>query len=233
MPRKVREVIAQSWESQANLSLFLALLVLLVFVVPSLGLERADERLYSEFASSVLLISGVTIAWRRRVVFLLASSIGVVTIIVRWAALPTLTSTTLSIWPHLLTIATILMLLYILLSQVFAPGPVTPARIQGAIAVYLLFGIGWANAYHIVASKIPGSFTLPGHDLSSVNEWFYFSYSTLTTVGFGDIVPAHPIARSLSVAEVLTGQLYLAVLIGRLVGMQISPGASPTDNGST
>jgi hypothetical protein len=233
MPRKVREVIAQSWESQANLSLFLALLVLLVFVVPSLGLERADERLYSEFASSVLLISGVTIAWRRRVVFLLASSIGVVTIFVRWAALPTLTSTTLSIWPHLLTIATILMLLYILLSQVFAPGPVTPARIQGAIAVYLLFGIGWANAYHIVASKIPGSFTLPGHDLSSVNEWFYYSYSTLTTVGFGDIVPAHPIARSLSVAEVLTGQLYLAVLIGRLVGMQISPGASPTDNGST
>jgi Ion channel len=166
-------------------------------------------------------------------VFLLASSIGVVTIFVRWAALPTLTSTTLSIWPHLLTIATILMLLYILLSQVFAPGPVTPARIQGAIAVYLLFGIGWANAYHIVASKIPGSFTLPGHDLSSVNEWFYYSYSTLTTVGFGDIVPAHPIARSLSVAEVLTGQLYLAVLIGRLVGMQISPGASPTDHGST
>jgi hypothetical protein len=45
MPRKVREVIAQSWESQANLSLFLALLILLVFVVPSLGLERADERL--------------------------------------------------------------------------------------------------------------------------------------------------------------------------------------------
>jgi Ion channel len=233
MPRKVREVIAQSWESQANLSLFLALLILLVFVVPSLGLERADERLYSEFASSVLLISGVAIAWKRRVVFLVASSIGVVTIIVRWAALPSLTSTTLGIWPHLLTIATILMLLYILLSQVFAPGPVTPARIQGAIAVYLLFGIGWANAYHIVASRVPGSFTLPGHDLSSVNEWFYFSYSTLTTVGFGDIVPAHPIARSLSVAEVLTGQLYLAVLIGRLVGMQISPGASPRDNGST
>ncbi len=233
MPRKVREVIAQSWESQANLSLFLALLILLVFVVPSLGLERRDERLYSEVASSVLLISGVAIAWRQRAVFWLASCLGVVTIFVRWAALPSLTGTTRSIWPHLLTIAAILMLLFILLSQVFAPGPVTPARIQGAIAVYLLFGIGWANAYAIVASRVPGSFTLPGRDLSSAAEWFYFSYSTLTTVGFGDIVPAHPIARSLSVAEVLTGQLYLAVLIGRLVGMQISPGPSPTDHGST
>jgi hypothetical protein len=134
MPRKVREVIAQSWESQANLSLFLALLVLLVFVVPSLGLERADERLYSELTSSVLVISGVAIAWRQRVVFWLASSIAVVTLFVRWVALPSLTSTTLGIWPHLLTIATILMLLYILLSQVFAPGPITSARIQGAIA---------------------------------------------------------------------------------------------------
>jgi Ion channel len=233
MPRKVRDVIAQSWESQANLSLFLALLILLVFVVPSLGLERRDERLYSEVAFSVLLISGVAIAWRQRALFWLASCLGVVTIFVRWAALPSLTSTTLSIWPYLLTIATILILVYILLSQVFAPGPVTPARIQGAIAVYLLFGFVWANAYHIVASKVPGSFTLPGRDRSSVYEWFYYSYSTLTTLGFGDILPAQPIARSLSVAEVLTGQLYLAVLIGRLVGMQISPGASPTNRGST
>jgi len=67
------------------------------------------------------------------------------------------------------------MLLYILLSEVFAPGPITPARTQGAIAVYLLFGIGWAHAYAIVASRVPGAFTLPGRDLSSVSEWFYYS----------------------------------------------------------
>ena len=86
MPRKVQDVIAHTWESQANLSLFLALLVLLVFVLPSLGLEGHDERLYSNLATSVVLISGVAIAWRQRVVFLLASSIAVVTLSVRWAA---------------------------------------------------------------------------------------------------------------------------------------------------
>ncbi len=232
MPRKVQDVIAHTWESQANLSLFLALLVLLVFVLPSLGLEGHDERLYSNLATSVVLISGVAIAWRQRVVFLLASSIAVVTLSVRWAAWLS-PATNLRAWPEVLTIAAILMLLYILLSQVFAQGPITAARLQGAIAVYLLFGSAWAHAYAIVASRVPGSFTLPGRDLSSVSEWYYYSYVTLTSLGFGDIVPAHPIARSLTVTEVLTGQLYLAVLIGRLVGMRISSGPSPTDQGST
>jgi Ion channel len=201
-------------------------------VLPSLGLERTDERLYSNFVTSVMLICGVAIAWRRRTLFFLSSSITVVTLSVRWAAWLS-PATNLGAWPEVLSIAAILMLFYILLSEVFAPGPITAARIQGAIAVYLLFGIGWAHAYAIVAAKVPGSFTLPGRDLSSVSEWFYFSYSTLTTLGFGDIVPAHPIARSLTVGEVLTGQLYLAVLLGRLVGMQISSEPSPTDHRAT
>jgi voltage-gated potassium channel Kch len=106
-------------------------------------------------------------------------------------------------------------------------------RLQGAIAVYLLFGVGWAHGYAIVASIDPGSFTIPQHELRSVSAWFYYSFVTLTTVGFGDIVPAHPISRSLTVGEVLTGQLYLAILIGRLVGMQISSEISTTDHGST
>jgi hypothetical protein len=232
MPRKVRDVIVQTWQSEANLSLFLALLVLLAFVLPALGLERQNERLYSNLATSVVLISGVAIAWRRRAVFFLAVSITVVTLFVRWTVLLS-GNATRRIWPELLMIAAILMLLYILLSQVFAPGPVTSMRIQGAIAAYLLLGIGWAHAYTIVASTVPGSFTLPGRELSSASEWFYYSFVTLTTVGFGDIVPAHPISRSLTVGEVLTGQLYLAILIGRLVGMQISTEISTIDHGST
>jgi Ion channel len=232
MPRNVREVIAQTWQTEANLSLFLALLLLLAFVLPSLGLERQDERLYGNLATTVMLISGVAIAWRRRVVFFVASFIAVATLIVRWATLlspphaPTIRS-------EIVTMAVILMLLYILLAQIFAPGPVTAMRIQGAIAVYLLFGFFWAHAYAAVASVVPGSFTLPGRDMSSVSEWFYYSFVTLTTVGFGDIVPTQAISRSLTVTEVLTGQLYLAILIGRLVGMQISSGPSTTDQRST
>jgi hypothetical protein len=231
MPSKVREAIAQTWQSEANLSIFLALLVLLIFVIPSLGLERADERLYGNLMTSVMLVCGVAIAWRRRAVFFLALSVTVVTLAARWADF--LRNTPLGVWPHLLSIAAILMLLYILLSQVFAPGPVTAMRIQGAIAVYLLFGIAWAHAYAIVGSTIPGSFTIPERELQLPSEWFYYSFVTLTTLGFGDIVPSHRVARALTVGEVLTGQLYLAVLIGRLVGMQISSAPSSTGQSST
>ena len=50
----------------------------------------------------------------------------------------------------------------------------------------------------------------------------YFSFVTLTTLGYGDTVPVHPVARSLAIAEALVGQLYPAILIGRLVSLQIS-----------
>ncbi len=232
MVRKVREVLSETWRSEANLSFFLALLVLIAFVLPSLGLERNDERLYSDVGSSVLLISGVFIAWRRRAVFFLASFIALVALFVRWAAF-LFPANALGMWPEVVAIPAILMLLYILLSQVFAPGPVTRTRILGAIAGYLVLGFGWAHAYAIVASIIPGSFTVPQRELHSVSEWAYYSFVTLTTVGFGDIVPTHPVARSLTVGEVLTGQLYLAILIGRLVGMQISSELRGADRGSS
>jgi hypothetical protein len=171
IPKKVREVVTQTWQSEANMSVFLGLLVLVVFVIPSLGIERNDERLYSNWGTSLLLVCGVAISWRRRALFFLASSVAVVTLVARWVdwLFP---NTPLGVWSHLLTIAAIVILLYILLSQVFAPGPVTHLRLQGAIAAYLLFGIAWAHAYAIVASIIPGSFTVPQGELHSPSEWF-------------------------------------------------------------
>src|SRR5215472_18812747 len=100
IPKKVREVVTQTWQSEANLSVFLALLVLLIFVIPSLGLERSDERLYGNLGTSVLLVCGAAIAWRRRAVFFLASGITVVTLVVRWVDFLS-RSNPLGVWPHL------------------------------------------------------------------------------------------------------------------------------------
>jgi len=95
-------------------------------------------------------------------------------------------------------------------------------RVQGAIAAYLCLGFGWAHAHHIAALLDPGAFNPAGSDIPAVSIWVNYSFGMLTTVGYEGIVPVHPIAHTLGSGEAVTGQLYLAVLVARLVSMQIS-----------
>jgi len=136
MPRRIREVVTHTWQSEANLAFFFALLVLFIFVLPSLGLETKHELFYSDVVSSLVLISGAAIAWRRRTVFLLASGIVTLALLLKWVGLlaPVLR---LGIWPDIATIVAIVMVVYILLSRAFAAGPVTQMRIMGAVRAAL------------------------------------------------------------------------------------------------
>jgi hypothetical protein len=218
---RARGLIRESWQSQANLSFFLALLVVVAFVLPSIGFGARNVKLYSDLTFSLLLLSGIAIAWGgRRELFLLAAFVGGVALAVRWTAFFS-KSSALQLWADQWSLAAILLIAVILLLQVFREGAVTHSRIQGAIAVYLLFGIGWAHAYHIAETVHPGSFATTAGAMSNVSDWVYYSFVTLTTVGYGDITPVRPIARTLSISEALTGQLYLAVLIARLVAMEV------------
>ena len=229
---KARAIIAESWQSQANLSFFLALLVLIGFVLPSLGFGRNDLKLYSDIGFSLLLISGVVIAWGQKKQLLLAGFVGSAALAVRWMAFFTPTPA-LQLWAADWSLAAILVIALVLLSQVlFRDGPVTFNRILGAIAVYLLFGIGWAHAYHIAELLHPGSFNSTTGTMTTVSDWAYFSFTTLTTLGYGDITPVHPIARSLSIFEALTGQLYLAITIARLVAMEVVSWQAKTNQSS-
>jgi hypothetical protein len=212
-------LITETWQSQANLSLFLGLEILIAFVLPALGFGREDTQLYSDIGFSVLLFSGVAIAWGQRWLFILTGLVAGMSLLVRWTAWFD-RSPRLLLWSDWWTLAAVAAIAFVLLSQIFRPGRVTHLRIQGAIAVYLLFGVFWAHAYHIAAMLVPGSFAGPA-ELTNVSGWAYYSFVTLTTVGYGDITPVSQVARTLSIAEALTGQLYLAVLIARLVAMEI------------
>ncbi len=220
MRKRARGLIHESWQSQANLSFFLLLLVFTGFLLPSLGFAKHDLRLYSDIAFTLMLISGVAIAWGQRKLFVVACVVATVALVVRWLALWKETPK-LQLWGDTWTLLAILIIALILLVQVFSTGPVTHLRIQGAIAVYLLFGIGWAHAYHIAAALVPGSFNYSSGELSTVQDWAYYSFVTLTTLGYGDITPVRPIARNLAITEALTGQLYLAVMLARLVAMEV------------
>src|SRR5450755_2732694 len=134
---KARGLIANTWQSQANLSLFLGLLVLTSLLLPSMGFGKDHLRLYSNVAFSILLLSGVAIAWGQPKLFALAGSVACVALIVRWMAFRS-SSRLLDLWDDTWTLLAILIIALVLLAQVFRAGSVTQSRIQGAIAVYLL-----------------------------------------------------------------------------------------------
>ena len=123
-----------------------------------------------------------------------------------------------------LAIATLLFICVVFLYRISRRPIVTPASISSTLVVYLSLGVVWAHAYRLVEHLRPGSFTgVSGLDVAETQRaLFYYSYVTLTTLGYGDISPVSPAARSLAIIEAITGQLYLVVLVASLVGMYLS-----------
>jgi len=217
---RTRALISQTWESQLNLSIFLALLVVTVFVMPALGLGQRHWELSSDLAYTVILISGVAIAWGQRRLFTVALCFGVFSLSVKWAGW-WIHTTNYQLFREIVTLVSMGLLCFILLSQVFRRGNMTSMRVQGALAVYLVIGLAWSHLYLLTYYLKPGSFQSSVGLSTSVEEWYYFSFCTLTTLGYGDIIPIKPVARSLAIAEALFGQLYLAVLIARLIALEV------------
>lgn len=111
-------------------------------------------------------------------------------------------------------------LAWLITARVFRSGGINIYRIYGAVAVYMLLGILWGEFYVIAYLMDPSSFYFdPATQRGEppISELIYFSFSTLTTLGLGDIVPVGPMARSMVTFEALVGQLYPAVLLARLV----------------
>jgi hypothetical protein len=90
-------------------------------------------------------------------------------------------------------------------------------RIAAAVAVYLLIGLIWARLYEVVELLAPGAFHIPAGESLSSAGFVYFSFVTLATLGYGDLTPVNIVARNLAVIEAITGQLYLVILLSKLV----------------
>jgi hypothetical protein len=212
-------------EARIMISIFLGLLILTVFVMPSVGFGEHHEQRYRIIVSAVLFCSGVSIAWHRRGLFLFAALTAVVAISAQVCALR-IPSHFWILCGEMATLAATVVISWTLLLQIFrSEGPVTSVSLQAAIAVYLLFGTAWANAYIIAMQQNPHSFqSTVALSSSSSEEWMYYSFVTLTTLGYGEITPRSQVARSLAIGEALVGQLYLAILIARLVGKEMSSG---------
>lgn len=113
-----------------------------------------------------------------------------------------------------------------IMRYVLDDSPVTGDKICGAVSAYMVMGITWSTVYSLFYLFDPGSFKVPEHLLSTdtINStWtFYFSLTTLTTLGYGDITPIKPGAQSYAIMEAVAGQMFVAVIIARLIALQIT-----------
>jgi hypothetical protein len=113
---------------------------------------------------------------------------------------------------------------WVIFGAVFASGRVTFHRVQGAVVLYLNFALFFAVLYRVIEMLAPDAFHRVVETSGQSGVWaetLYFSFTTLTTAGFGDITPVHPFARSLANLESVIGQLYPATLLARLVSLEL------------
>ena len=110
------------------------------------------------------------------------------------------------------------------MKQVAVGSEINANRIVGAVCVYLLLGVIWAMAYTIIEMVSPESFAgfSPIGDLGWDSEWLYFSFVTMTTLGYGDILPVSATARGFAYMQAIVGQFYIAVLVAGLVSAYVS-----------
>jgi hypothetical protein len=114
---------------------------------------------------------------------------------------------------------------WVVAHAVYAPGRITLRRLQGAIVMYLNFAMIFAAAYGLIWELSPGAFAnliAPEGGPEEIGSLLYFSFTTLTTTGYGDIVAVDPFARSLANLESILGQFFIAITVARLVTMELA-----------
>jgi hypothetical protein len=195
-----------------------------LFVVSALG-DLSFGAFVGHILFSLIILTGVLTTFRQHWLRFLGIVLAVAGLTLTWIA-HIHRSWSLIILSAILIMLFLVFLLAILIIQVFQAGPVTAHRIRGAVVVYLLMGGIWSFFYYVVALTDPQAFNWPQGldttDLQAVRQVLtYFSFTTLTTTGFGDITPAIPLTRTLAIFESLAGQLYLVVTLTRLVSLSV------------
>jgi hypothetical protein len=214
---------ARFWEVEYGLTVLLFMLVVTIFVVTPLASSAMIRSEIMLCFLAGLTVSGVAVVSARRGVAMVIMCLAALGIGLDWVAHFS-DQEPLWIMDDLVRLMFVLTLAVIVTMQVFRPGSVTHHRVQGAICVYLLAGLAWSYAFDILWVIDKAAFRVPvaaGVFPMRTGLFRYFSFVTLTTLGYGDILPASPIARSLATSEALFGQLYPAVMIARLISLEI------------
>jgi len=220
--RKLLEKNNSFWNEDRSLSALLVYLTINTFLIVPFSHFRAGEFSFAVVYSLILLSGVYAIGDNLKAkigIFILA----ILSFMAQWS-LRFEDTLLLHIADDVLASLFFLALIVIVLRHIFREGDVTFHRIQGAIGVYLLIGLVFSRAYHLIYLLDPLAFLMTNivQDTETYYSRFvYFSFVTLTTLGFGDITAINLGAKSLVMIEGLFGQLFPAIMITRLVTLEI------------
>lgn len=210
-----------------SVGMFLCMLLLFVVTMPFLqGLGYGD--LITAGLLTLIMASGVVLVGASRVTVTIATVVAVPTVVAKWVN---------HYHPEWLPASVylaggVLFLAFVvghLLRFTLRAKRVSTDVLWAGIAIYLVLGILWTLAYLLIAQLVPDAFDFPGRAVSGRSlggfEALYFSFVTLSTMGYGDVLPVAPVARMLAMVEAMTGVFFVSVLIARLVSLYTTEAA--------
>jgi ion channel len=208
-----------------NMLLFITL-ISFFFLLPFLTESTLSGFVLTGFLSLVLVFS-VFAAGSTKKVSRIAVLLGGVALLTGWWDSPYIQTSESIVISKIAFCLFFVFVATMLLKRIFNTKKITANTIYAAACVYILMGMCWAFIYTLIEFINPGAFSFPdsssglsvGGSHFMFFDFFYYSFVTITTIGYGDIVPVSKTGKMLSVLEGLTGQLFIALLVARLVGM--------------
>jgi hypothetical protein len=214
------EDIAQLMKGHGPCSYLLLALIALILLYPYLQ-HGLFSRIVLAILYTAVLLGGAYAMGQNKSSLILSIGLAVTGVAMQWLSLLVLDVTMLRITAVIYAVFLVLMIGEVL-RYILKRGPVTADKLHAAIAGYIMIAFVWAFVFTLIESFSPGSFAPQQAKLCEPAAFFhllYFSFTALTTTGFGDITPVTDQARSLVMIEEFAGVFFVGVLIARLAGL--------------
>lgn len=210
----MKEDLYNLWTTGRGLYILLGLLLIGIFISPIMDAAGYGSTIIFESIFALVLITGVFATPCRLSVRCFVLILAIAAVIARVLDKYFYTNSTIAHTNNILAAAALIAFSYLIVRHFLLGKPLLRYRITAAVTVYLIIGILWARFFEIVYLFDHAAFS---HAPLTNYSLTYFSFVTLVTIGYGDIVPVSMVARSLAILEGVVGQLYLVILISSLV----------------
>jgi len=199
--------------------------LLLFFLLYAVLVHHEMGVIVVELSFSLMLLASVRAASEKRWTFIAACVLFVLAIVSRWSA-DFINTMPLLFISNLIIVINLSFIAGVILTSILKKKDIVLDDVYGAICVYLLVGLIFAFLYFSIETYHAGAFNFTFQQAVrpevQLLNLVYFSFITLTTVGYGDIVPLSLLAKSLAYLEAVIGQVYLAVLVARLIAIYVT-----------